>query len=137
MNLFPDGQRFPMMLLGLGVPTLGTVQHREVVVAIRNVGVVGRKNLFPDGQRFPMMLLGLGVPTLGMVQHREVVVAIRNVGVVGRENPFPNDQLFQKVLLGLRVPTLLITSKAKPIKPPRFAFIVLCHTFFTLDLMNS
>ena len=69
--------------LGLGVLALGVVEPRQVVEALRDIGMLGAEGFFADRQRALIQRLGLGVLALGIVEQRQVVEAGRDSGMNG------------------------------------------------------
>ena len=72
-RLLQDRQRPLIQGLGLGVPALGAVKHRQVVEARGDIGVLWPECLFSNRQRPLVKRLGLGVAALGVVEPRAVV----------------------------------------------------------------
>ncbi len=74
-RLFPNRQRTLVERLRLGETALGSVEVREVVERLRNVGMGSTERVFPDRKRTFEERLRLSETTLVRVEEPEIVKA--------------------------------------------------------------
>ena len=75
--------------LGIGIATLGSIKHCQIVQRRRDIGMIGTKRLFVYRQRALVERLGIGIATLVFVQHQPGCSAIERHIRDGRDQvPF-------------------------------------------------